>query len=422
MIVSQNKETDRCMMRNKRPTKSFTRTKQSGTVLINLFKLAFIVASMKYAMVDQQHVDARQRGFIYNKDGKFIYRPPKANQGHIIVIDDRPKERAQPVIVEPGQVAAPLISGAESAYPPIQMISPRIYRPGEAAGQLQVPIRGFYPALASGQAIQLIALNDGQLPNQQPARASAQIDARNPVQAGSSPPTVAHAAETIQLIPLIPVFQTPVGGLPVAMHQRFEPAVHPGLAPAFDNGPDHADPYGSPGRGGAQNNAPKPRGYEADHLYDNPMDQEYNPSSSVFFDAPPPPSFQRANRDRNMDSKPRGFSSMIQDYEHLDDIYDVQGRSSKRKNPNDGPGLASLASFNQMQHYRTLDSKVKSGADPTGKQTRHARKKSSPNKEWKSTKPQDGIANQANPGDNNEQFSKNSQYWRQFKDQYDMVQ
>lgn len=410
-------------MRNKRPTKSLARAKQSGTVLINLFKLAVIVASMKCVIINQQQVDARQRGFIYNKDGKFIYRPPKANQGHIIVIDDRPKERAQPVIVEPGQVAAPLVSGAESAYPPIQIISPRIYRPGEAAGQLQVPIRGYYPALAGGQAIQLIALSDAQAPSQQASRGPAQTEVRNPVQAGSSPPIIHHAGETIQLIPLVPIFQAPVRGVPLAVHQRFEPAVHPGPAAAFDSGPDQADQYGSPGGGVAQSNPAKPRGYEADHLYDNPMDQDYNPSSSVFFDAPPPPSFQRANRDRSMDNKPRGFASMIQDYEHLDDIYDVQGRSGKRKTVKDGPGLASLASYNQLQHYRTLDSKVKSGLESTGKQTRHSRKKSSTsNKDWKSTKLQDGIANQANYADNNDQFIKNSQYWRQFKDQYDMIQ
>lgn len=37
---------------------------------------------------------AKQRGLIYNKDGKFIYRPAKSHQGHIIVIDDR--HRSQP--------------------------------------------------------------------------------------------------------------------------------------------------------------------------------------------------------------------------------------------------------------------------------------------------------------------------------------
>lgn len=107
--------------------------------LIHIFKLAIIITYIQYEVLHTNYqVLCRSRGVIYNKDGKFIYKPAKSSQGHIIVIEDRHPESSSRTS-SPQQTSSPIL--AAPAYQPIQLLSPRAYQPG--AGITKYTVTGF---------------------------------------------------------------------------------------------------------------------------------------------------------------------------------------------------------------------------------------------------------------------------------------
>lgn len=130
--------------------------------LIHIFKLAIIITYIQFEVLQNNYqVVCRSRGVIYNKDGKFIYKPAKASQGHIIVIEDRHPESSRHNFL-PQQTTPSLLhhSVAAPSSQPIQLVSARAYQHGggiESASSMS-PVRatGMY---SNGQ-IQLINLND----------------------------------------------------------------------------------------------------------------------------------------------------------------------------------------------------------------------------------------------------------------------
>lgn len=134
--------------------------------LVNLFKLMVIIAFVNYELMVNHKAarlaEAKSRGLIYNKDGKFIYRPAKSNQGHIIVIDDRHKDEKR----DSSSAAGATNGAAESMFQPVQIISSRLYAAPNGAQLASIPVGGFpfagSAAAASSGAAQLVQLNGAQ--------------------------------------------------------------------------------------------------------------------------------------------------------------------------------------------------------------------------------------------------------------------
>ena len=170
----------------------------------------------------------RFKSLIYNRDGKFIYRTPRSNQGHIIVIDDRSpraetatganRSEQSPVGPQPLNLdgAALFGNGAQQ----FQLINPQQLVPATSAAATSPP--------TATVPIQLISLNGAQ-----PANAAHLLAATNvrlgriangnaaasasPVATHSSPPAVQTLpGGTVQVIPLIQLYP--------ANHQHSAPA------------------------------------------------------------------------------------------------------------------------------------------------------------------------------------------------------
>lgn len=200
---------------------------------IKLFKWLVIVVFLKYQLCNQiTSAEAKSRGLIYNKDGKFIYRPPKSNQGHIIVIDDRYRDsRPQPLPLVAADSSYARISGLDSTYQPIQILNPRVVGPD---GSSTVPLRGLLASGTGGQ-YQLINLADlqpllGRALNPTASSASyastsTSTNQRAPVAATtfhiSTPPATnqvsmqayqtpsAAQASAVQVLPILQLYQAP---------------------------------------------------------------------------------------------------------------------------------------------------------------------------------------------------------------------
>lgn len=126
---------------------------------------------------------ARSKGLIYNRDGKFIYRPSRSNQGHIIVIDDRHKDVAQR-------------STSESFYQPALQYADQRYL---TSGGTVIP----------ANQVQLISLVDLQASanNDQARSLGYNRVGLYPAQLGtgglaSTPLLAAQGSNTVQLLPL----------------------------------------------------------------------------------------------------------------------------------------------------------------------------------------------------------------------------
>ena len=185
------------------------RIDQAGAIkllAVNLFKILTLLALLQCVPI-RQVACARVKGLIYNRDGKFIYRPPRSNHAHIIVIDDRSPRDSQNQHNQNGRGGSEVAAKSASDQPPtqIQLI---------AAAPAQV-----YPQAASGQ-IHLVGLADLQqqglgagatagatsgqfMPQIIAADPRTSSSARNPAGGHSS---AATPPRTIQVVPLIQLF------------------------------------------------------------------------------------------------------------------------------------------------------------------------------------------------------------------------
>lgn len=185
--------------------------------MIHILKLAVIVIFIQHEFLYQHQVYCRARGVIYNKDGKFIYKPAKASQGHIIVIEDRHPESSGR-----SQGASSMTS---AAYQPIQLLNPRsIYQPGSGleGAASTLPVRA--AAIYAGGQLQLINLND----LRGLTAGSSLHSSLNPSASSSSQHytldsrLASQHPQPVQIIPLIQLYQQP--GLPAASQARYQVA------------------------------------------------------------------------------------------------------------------------------------------------------------------------------------------------------
>lgn len=177
--------------------------------LIHIFKLAIIITYIQYEVLHTNYqVLCRSRGVIYNKDGKFIYKPAKSSQGHIIVIEDRHPESSSRTS-SPQQTSSPIL--AAPAYQPIQLLSPRAYQPGAGIEGAPSALSATRTAgLYSNGQVQLINLNDLQGLIAPPshsyqanlARSASEVSSSNHYPLDSRLPP--H--QPIQIIPLIQLY------------------------------------------------------------------------------------------------------------------------------------------------------------------------------------------------------------------------
>lgn len=153
-------------------------------------------------LANQRLVQAvKLKGLIYNRDGKFIYRPPRANQAHIIVIDDRSPKSSNEHQSNKTEVSKH--SSGENSSNNNQDSSATQVNPAllQLFANQQLASKGLY---ASGNPFRLVNLNDVQSLGQQP-QLKAQISARasqgQPVLPAAFMP---HAGlGGIQMVPMI---------------------------------------------------------------------------------------------------------------------------------------------------------------------------------------------------------------------------
>lgn len=191
--------------------------------IFKLFKLIAVVVFIKYQIYHVPVMAARTRGLIYNRDGKFIFRSPKSNQGDIIVIDDRHKDPRPATQMLDSSYAK--VSGLESTYQPYHILSPRIH-PDSSTPTAALPLRGI---LTSSGHIQLISLNDFQ-PVVGPPSVKALGSYTGPINRIPLPTSTFHisnaspsSASNLQAYPSVPLPQQgTVQVLPVV--QLYQPA------------------------------------------------------------------------------------------------------------------------------------------------------------------------------------------------------
>lgn len=497
--------------------------------LTHIFKLAIIITYIQYELQFNYQVLCRSRGVIYNKDGKFIYKPAKASQGHIIVIEDRHQETSSRSL-SPQQTSSLLSPQvASSAYQPIQLIGSRSYQQAsgiEGAGASTSPIRaaGVY---ANGQ-IQLINLSDLQslvAPNH-PSHAnlaSAASDSPNHYSMNSR----LASQQPFQIIPLIQLYQPPkYPGSPVAerpygfinvptsgqaanlgINQEFDRQLHE-HNPILDNGASIITPgsqYNHPAQAYQQHQhtnipsinqkdalqiqahaininqqptRPRSDANSMNDIYDNSQSYDHHHerqplADSAFFDDPLsafrnilPHSEDSSMRHHASDSQVRSKISGFHDLDHVDDITDVTyGTLSQQpsrfnqlhitdisnlKNINqDGarstfgrsasalPPLISLNSpshsnngssnsSSSRDHVVELEDRHKKSLDTLSKSKPLKNSKRAARNKSKSTSESRKAENHFKHGstmedDLNSKDLKGSQYWNQFKDQFEIM-
>lgn len=213
--------------------------------LVNLFKLTIIIAFVNYElMVDQQArswlVEAKSRGLIYNKDGKFIYRPAKPNQGHIIVIDDRHRDDTKRDHSPPSQTPGSNgNAGAESIFQPVQVMSSRLFAASPHTQLTPISIRGFPLATSSssttagtGQSSQASFVQLASIDGQPSVLDHIQRNSGSPIQPVAASSNTATPT-TLQVIPMVQLVEptqsrlqaaSRVGGLGIQLIQPSHPS------------------------------------------------------------------------------------------------------------------------------------------------------------------------------------------------------
>jgi len=384
---------------------------------VKLFKLVIIIAFVKYGCINKFEVACRSRGLIYNRDGKFIYKPARPNQGHIIVIDDRHRDQ---------KAEAPSMS-SESSYQPIQLISPRVFHPSTQLSSRDLLQNGL---------VRLVNLNELQSiarlqPSPSDPRAGALL-ARSP---------------TIQVLPVLQVYQPPLSSRPNSNGYNYPQTGH---SAGFSN--EYEEPEQPLPSVDMHNyrSAPiqPPRIYEVDSpigVYDQPPGIHPSPSASNYNDETLVKGARMGINRFNQNRKPRRASpgeQNIDQYEDLEpnrsDLY--EGSGNLRIATLDGPPMVrrpskgSIADATGMipsasgitqvanpdpQH---LNSRLKSASQVSERGTKPAKK----NLIIKSKSP-DAKKSITNQTGSNESFdsdirnTEDSIYWKQFRDRFEIL-
>lgn len=202
------------------------------TSIISMMKLVLIAVFVQQQLLLEERryvVSARPLGIIYNKDGKFIYRPSRLHQGHIIVIDDNQKSKSSAssssgksssATTDQQQQQPQMSASANSIYPAqIQLVGPNgaMFQAahelaGQSAASPAAPLGGLLTAAtAPGQAqfqfVDMNGLRVGQ--SLRPEKISRSSQA-------SAPQAMASAA--VRLVPMIqfyPALAAPAATMPM---------------------------------------------------------------------------------------------------------------------------------------------------------------------------------------------------------------
>lgn len=484
--------------------------------LTHIFKLAIIITYIQYELQFNYQALCRSRGVIYNKDGKFIYKPAKASQGHIIVIEDRHPETSS-------RNLSPQVASSAPAYQPIQLIGSRAYQQaggaeGAAASISPVRTAGVY---ANGQ-IQLINLSDLQsLVVPQHAShanlASAASDSPHHYSINSR----LASQQPVQIIPLIQLYQPPKYPLNSVAERPYSlinvptsgQAANPGINqdfdrqihdhnPILDNGAPiitSGSQYNHPGQNYQQHHQylpasnqvqghtinmnhqptrPRSDANSINDIYDNsqPYDHHHERqplTESAFIDDPfsafrniLPHSEDTSMRPQASDTQVRSKISGFHDLDHVDDITDVSYGTSHQHPPKfnhlhvtdisnpkninqDGarsifgrsasalPPLISLNgqshnnnsssnSSSSRDHVMALEDRHKKSLDALSKSKLLKNSKRVARNKSKSISESRKAENHFKQGstmedDLNSKDLKGSQYWNQFKDQFEIM-
>lgn len=182
------------------------RSRRCDLLICNLLKISIVILALfivgDYLSSSQLAQAVRIKGLIYNRDGKFIYRPSRANQAHIIVIDDRsPKVRE-------GNEPSSKTESNNSTVPVNQEASPNQLNPlllqllGQQHLSQAAGLKTFHPG---GGQLQLINLNDLPSLNHQVN----QKEIANRI-SSASPNFLAQASNGgVQVVPLIQFIPQP---------------------------------------------------------------------------------------------------------------------------------------------------------------------------------------------------------------------
>lgn len=410
--------------------------------LITILQLQLLLRSHHYQAL------AKPRGLIYNRDGKFIFKPPKSDQGHIIVIEDRYRNNIRDK--ERDTSASEQLPDTHST----QLMGPRFMTNGQRP-------TGPYPP--PGAAIQLINIDPRQMVQPGPQHQHPPAFLHHPsslMQAQAASLRVIPGS--FQMVPVVqvlhpaPLTKPPLsygdqGGQAIDYELNAEQQVAQSYGLPSQQHYNQAQSYGPPTRASYRPMV----GIDQHYGYDT---NEFQPDSSNMnlFDEqmsrpepPPPPKQMDTQSYRQHPSQRRRSSSPMSP---VHDLYRLEDTDTAQMDLNDDfgrsrgmgplPGQVGPSNYELMKQLEPIGVAPPTQEPPISRTKKQVKKnatgRSKPflSEVLRLKAPSGGSdtleRSQANqfdenvtPGDvhiiSQSKDPKSSQYWKQFKDQFDIM-